>query len=92
MLNKLQVNLEKSCFIYFNKTTSSATDNDHEIIPPIMIGSTEIKRVSKIKFLGGLIDKKLSWEAHVKSLTKKLARCTGSINQIADSKPKNLHI
>ena len=42
MLNKLHVNLEKSCFMYFNKTTSSATDNDHEINPPIIIGSTEI--------------------------------------------------
>ena len=92
MLNKLHVNLEKSCFIYFNKSNSSATDNDYEINPPIMIGSTEIKRVSKIKFLGVLIDEKLSWEAHVKSLTKKLASCTGSINQIADSIPKNLHI
>ena len=55
MLNKLHVNLEKSCFMYFNKTNSSATDNDHEINPPIMIGSTEIKDVSKIKFLGVLI-------------------------------------
>ena len=54
--------------MYFNKTTSCATDNDHDINPPIMIGSTEIKRVSKIKFLGVLIDEKLSWEAHVKSL------------------------
>ena len=92
MLNKLHVNLEKSCFMYFNKTTSCATDNDHDINPPIMIGSTEIKRVSKIKFLGVLIDEKLSWEAHVKSLTKKLASCTGSINQIAASIPKNLHM
>ena len=33
-----------------------------------------------------------NWEAHVKSLTKTLASCTGSINQIADSIPKNLHI
>ena len=42
--------------MYFNKTTSCATYNDHDINPPIMIGSTEIKRVSKIKFLGVLID------------------------------------
>ena len=63
-----------------------------DINPPIMIGSTEIKRVSKIKFLGVLIDEKLSWEAHVKSLTKKLASCTASINQIAASIPKNLHM
>ena len=70
MLNKLDVNLEKSCFMYFNKTTSSATDNIHEINLPIMIGPTKIKHVSKTKFLGNLIDEKLSWEAHFKSLTK----------------------
>ena len=75
--------------MYFNKTTSSATDNDHDRNPSIMIGSTEIKHVSKIKFLGVLIDEKLSWEAHVKSITKKLVCCTGSINEIADSIPKN---
>ena len=57
-----------------------------------MIGSPEIKRFSKIKFLGVLIDKKISWEAHVKSLTKKLSSCKGNINQIADSIPQNLHI
>ena len=59
--------------MYFNKITSCATDNDHDINPPIMVGSTEIKRVSKIKFLDVLIDEKLSWEAHVKSLTKKVS-------------------
>ena len=57
-----------------------------------MIGATEIKRVSEIKFLGVVIDEKLSWDAHVKSLTKKLASCTGSINQIAASIPKTLYM
>ena len=33
MLNKLHVNLEKSYFMFFNKTTSNATDNDHDINP-----------------------------------------------------------
>ena len=67
-------------------------DNEHDINHPILIGSTEVKCVSKIKFLGVLIDEKLSWEAHVNSLTKKLASCTGSINQIAESIPKNYHM
>ena len=57
-----------------------------------MIGPTEIKRVSEIKFLGVIIDEKLSWDAHVKSLTKKLASCTGSINRITASIPKKLYI
>ena len=43
------------------------------IYSPIMIGPTEIKRVSEIKFLCVVIDEKLSWDAHVKSLTKKVS-------------------
>ena len=93
ILNKLHVNLEKSCFMYFTKTSSNdENDNENDNIPPIMIGATEIKRVSEIKFLGVVIDEKLSWDAHVKSLTKKLASCTGSINRIAASIPKTLYM
>ena len=44
-------------------------DNENDNIPPIMIGPTEIKHVSEIKFLGVVTDEKLSWDAHVKSLT-----------------------
>ena len=39
MLNKLHVNLEKSCFMYFTKTSSNdENDNENDNIPPIMIG------------------------------------------------------
>ena len=87
------MNLEKSCFMYFTKTSSNdENDNENDNIPPIMIGATEIKRVSEIKFLGVVIDEKLSWDAHVKSLTKKLASCTESINRIAASIPKTLYM
>ena len=89
MLNKFHVNLEKSCFMYFTKTSSN-DENDN--IPPIMIGATKIKRVFEIKFLVVVIEEKLSWDAHVKSLTKKLASCTGSINRIAASIPKTLYM
>ena len=58
MLKKLHVNLEKSCFMYFTKTSSNdENDNENDNIPPIMIGATEIKRVSEIKFLCVVIDK-----------------------------------
>ena len=93
MLNKLHVNLEKSYFMYFTKTSSNdENDNENDNIPPIIIGPTEIKRVSEIKFLGVVIDEKLSWDAHVKSLTKKLASCTRSKNRIAASIRKKLYM
>ena len=53
------MNLEKSCFMYFTKTSSNdENDNENDNIPPI-------KRVSEIKFLGVVIDEKLSWDAQV---------------------------
>ena len=70
MLNKLHVNLEKSCFMYFTKTSSNdENDNENDNIPPIMIGATEIKRVSEIKFLGVVIDEKLSCQVTYKKVS-----------------------
>ena len=57
-----------------------------------MIGPAEIKRVSEIKFLCFVIDEKLSWDAHVKPLTEKLASCTASINRIAAFIPTKKYI
>ena len=52
-------------FTYFTKTSSNdANDNENDNIPPIMIGLTEIKRVSEINFLGDVIDNKLIFDAH----------------------------
>ena len=92
LFNKLHINFDKSCFMYFTKTSNSKLPSniDNECNLPIMIGVTEIKQVSETKFLGVTIDDKLSWDAHVKTLSKKLASCTGSINQIASSIPESL--
>ena len=89
MLNKLHINLEKSCFMDFSKATTN-TILDDEDYQPIIIGTTEISKVSETKFLGVTIDDRLSWNAHIKALSKKLASCTGSINQIATYIPENL--
>ena len=88
LLNKLHINLDKSCFMYFSKYNHNTDDESY---PPILIGTTEIGKVSETKFLGIKIDENLSWDAHIKSLNKKLASCTGSINQIAKSIPENLY-
>ena len=57
-----------------------------------MIDNLEIEEVTETKFLGVIIDNKLSWESHIKSLKKKLASCSGSISRISDSLPEELHI
>ena len=90
-LNKLHINLDKSCFMYFEGKHKHPSNIENEYSIPIFIGSTEIKQVSEIKFLGITIDDKLSWDAHVKCLRKKLASCTGCINQISSSIPNHLY-
>ena len=91
-LNKLHINIEKSCFMYFTKSGTNHIADDEIDLLLIMIGTDEIEKVSETKFLGVIIDENLSWDAHIKSLTKKLASCTGSINQIMASIPESLYI
>ena len=52
---------------------------------------SEILRVQQTKFLGVIIDEKLSWQPHIDHLLKKLACCTGTLNRIKDNIPAHLH-
>ena len=87
--NKLHINFDKSCFMYFRKSGQQSLYNEKKL-PPIMIGDKKNKPVSETKFLGVIIDEKLSWDAHIKSLSRKLASCVGSISRISKNIPENL--
>ena len=71
------------------KNTPDAEDRPNS---NIQIGDTSLTHVTETKFLGVIIDDRLSWEPHIKMLTKKLASCTGSLNRIKDNIPEHLHI
>jgi hypothetical protein len=87
--NKLHINLDKCCHMYFNPNKRHATDEDH---PRLMIHNIEpIDLVHETKFLGVMIDDKLSWVPHIRNLAKKLKCHIGSINRIKDNIPSNLH-
>ena len=45
----------------------------------ILFGSKTIKRVYEMKFLGVILDEKLSWKKHVKYQGRKLASTIGSL-------------
>ena len=87
--NKLHINIDKSCYMYFAKQNTPSGNN--EIETEIKIGNNILKRVSETKFLGVVIDDKLNWEPHLKQLRKKLVSCTGSLNRMKDNIPTNLH-
>ena len=91
--NKLHINLEKSCYMYFSNLPKLQPDKtiSEDANYQLKIHNHELPRVTNTKFLGVIIDEKLSWDQHIKTLTKKLSCCTGSLNQIIESIPKKLH-
>ena len=79
--NKLHVNLEKSCYMYFNNTRK--TENTERLNKFVLnISNTTLPQVENTKFLGVIIDNKLTWQPHLISLVKKLSCCTGRLNRI----------
>ena len=87
--NKLHINIDKSCYMYFTRQKSQ-DNNAYENIE-IKIGKNVLTQVAETKFLGVVIDDKLSWAPHLKQLRKKLVSCTGSLNRIKDNIPVHLH-
>ena len=86
--NKLHINHDKVFYIHFKpKNGNTIPDNNYKLI---LCGKT-IKQVKETKFLGIIIDEKLSWVPHVDYLVNKLKSCTGIINRIRDSIPASMH-
>ena len=87
MVNKLLINLTKSYYINFTKNMTI-----YDNCPQLKINDTVIKEVDEIKFLGILLDKKLSFELHVNYLCKKLCCCIGSLKHMRNFIPEKLKI
>jgi hypothetical protein len=70
--NKLSLNINKSHYmIITNKTYSSHVD--------LKINDNVIEKVSNTKFLGIIIDNKLSWKEHISFVKSKVSRGIGII-------------
>ena len=67
--NKLRFNSEKSCYMYFNNTRK--TENVERLNNFVLkISNTFLPQVDHTKFLGVIIDDKLTWPLHLSSLVK----------------------
>ena len=91
LVNKLHINLSKCCYIHFKPQSHPVSESELSKKHDLWIGNYKIKKRTQAKFLGVIIDEKLSWEPHIMSLKRKLNYATATLNRISNSLPKHLH-
>ena len=84
--------MSKCCYIHFKprvniKNMQLHSNEEHQLL----IDDFPIKKTSSTKFLGVIIDEKLSWEPHITSLRRKLNYASATLYRIRDSIPEQLH-
>ena len=89
-LNKLHINMSKCCYIHFKPKTNTSQDTLAEPLH-LQIDDFVIKKTQQTKFLGVIIDEKLSWEPHILNLKRKLNYATSTLNRMHDCIPEHLH-
>ena len=77
--NKLSLNVSKSNFIIF----TGINKNYDRSAAKLSIGSNDLLQVSYTKFLGVLIDERLSWEEHINLVNNKVRKSIDIIRKIS---------
>ena len=72
--NKLSLNIKKTKYLktFFHK--NSVKDSIPLKLPDLHIFNKTIERTSSIKFLGDMLDEHITWNEHIKTIGKKLAK------------------
>ena len=73
--NKLSLNIKKTKYTFFHK--NSVKDSVPLKLPDLHIFNKTIERTSSIKFLGVMLDEQITWNEHIKTIGKKLAKNIG---------------
>ena len=71
--NKLSLNYVKTNYMIINKQPRTKVDCEFNV----HINDYTISRVSKVKYLGVLLDDDLTWSSHISHLSLQLARYSG---------------
>jgi len=78
--NKLSLNIDKTNFIIFTGRNKKYSKE----MAKIYIENKPIKHVSNARFLGVVIDEKLTWKFHIDIICKKISKNIGIIRKVAN--------
>jgi len=81
-VNKLSLNIKKTKFILFQSRNKTVPSN-----LVIKIDNAIIEQVTKIKFLGVMINQRLSWDDHIHMIKQKVVKNSGIILRIRKRMP-----
>ena len=94
--NQLHINMGKCAYMYFQpkkserlESYSCARSRPITELLTLSINGHKIPQVSKTKFLGIIIDDKLSWDDHISHIESKLKSCLVIIKRIIPYIPKS---
>ena len=88
-VNELHINMSKCCYMHFRPNKHVTNDNLSNYT--LCINEVPIKHVNSTRFLGVIIDEKLSWQDHIDYLAQKLNCQIGVLSRIKDYIPQQFH-
>ena len=87
--NKLTFNINKTQMLMMSRNKNLNTQGD------VILRNEAIRRVTKAKFLGVIVDQHLNWKDHISMVSHKISKSCGMISRIRntlDIKSKNFFI
>jgi len=84
-VNGLLINLKKTNYMIFSRQKIPN-------LSPVIIKNVNILRLNEAKFLGVILDEKLTWSSHIKALRCKMARYVGILYKIKSYIPLEVRI
>ena len=83
-LNNISLNNKKTNYILFH-----SKQKEIKVNLKIKIDNVETDNVSKTKFLGVIINEKLTWEDHIALVKTKVSKNIGVIRKVRNNSPRN---
>ena len=74
-VNRLSLNINTSYFMLFHKRKGARDSHD------ILLDDHILSKVSHTKFLGVIVDDKLSWKTHIDHVSRQIAKGIGMLSK-----------